>query len=1143
MADIFISYSRKDSEFVLKLRSQLAQQRYEVWLDKDSIPYGIEWRSEIQFAIDAADAVLVVLSPDSVASPECNKEIGHALANRKRIIPLLRRAVTPNQVQREIAALNWLPFDEGCDFGVELERLVETLKTDVDWVRAHSRLLTRAREWDTKGRNSSFVLRGEDLIGAENWLAQAASGKLPAPTQLQTEFIIESRQSQARVQRKILAGVTLGMIVAIALSLLFLFQRNESNRQRKIAVEERNVATSRSLAVEATSQLTTDAELSVLLSMEAMRVQHTAEAENALRASIAASRVRTVLRGHTSGIHDAEFSPDGKLVVTAGWDKSAGLWDAATGKRLRELRGHRGELWTATFSPDGRMVVTASGDRTARVWDVQNGNTIAKLRGHSDQVICASFSPDGRRVVTGSLDRTVRVWDARTGILVATMHGHRDNVSRARFSPDGNLIVSSSMDRTARLWDAATGRSVAILRGHLDKVNEGEIEDAAFSPDGQWVATASRDTTTRLWRIPSGQPGLVLRGHTSNVETVVWDPSGSRLVTSSFDGTARVWDARTGSVLRELRPQGVGLLSGASFSPDGKWIVTFGSYTAQVWSATENEPIAWLRGHTGDVATASFSPDGTEIITSSSDGTARVWEPGLQLPTRTFPGNLTQCGASSYLNPTGTQVIGVSTNVARVWDVTTGAYIAELISPKAAVTAASFSPDGRLAITTGANGTARIWDAETWNIRREIQGPGGPISCAGFDSDGKIAVTVTRQTARVWDTAKGTLLSELRASSVITGISFNNANGTQLTTVGRGTDFAQVWDTRTGKEILRLRQPIFGLTASVSPDGLLAIAGPRSAQIWDAVTGKIVRDLLGHTDQLNSAEFSRDGKRIVTSSFDHTARVWDVATGSALAVLVGQPELVNSASFSLDGRWVVAAGNDGSTRVWDSGSGQTLAIFRGGTRAVTAQFTADSKFIVTESAELGKAENPTINIYQCLECSPANALLSLGATRVTRELTLKERSKYVGQTPVAEEPNPSLTGELHELWTPPQNMGSEKMIAYDQWSRGTVGHSDEQHSYLFDGNKDDHIGIVLLSAEDSELDPALVLVDPQNRILAEDDDGGRRLGPKASSWDAVIETILPGTGRYRVIVRTVNGEPGDYKLIVIRGESMPQSAN
>jgi WD40 repeat protein len=112
------------------------------------------------------------------------------------------------------------------------------------------------------------------------------------------------------------------------------------------------------------------------------------------------------LTGHSDGVTNATFSPDGKLVVTAGADNTARVWDATTGKQLLVLKGHTGALNAARFSPDGKFIITASADSTARIWDTASGQLLAIVLGHNGPVSDANFSPDGKNILTASEDFT-----------------------------------------------------------------------------------------------------------------------------------------------------------------------------------------------------------------------------------------------------------------------------------------------------------------------------------------------------------------------------------------------------------------------------------------------------------------------------------------------------------------------------------------------------------------------------------------------------------------------------------------------------------------------------------------------------------------------------------------------------------------
>jgi len=195
MADVFISYSRKDTDFVRRLHESLGQHNRDIWIDWQDIPPTAEWLKEIFASIEAADNFLFVVSPDSCASGMCREEVAYAEANHKRLVPIVCRPVDPKDLPPAVARIQWITFAGG-SFEIAFQSLIQALDTDLDWVRLHTRLLVRAREWDVKGRDSAFLLRGMDLQNAVQWLAQAAI-KEPKAAALQEEYIRASQEWEA----------------------------------------------------------------------------------------------------------------------------------------------------------------------------------------------------------------------------------------------------------------------------------------------------------------------------------------------------------------------------------------------------------------------------------------------------------------------------------------------------------------------------------------------------------------------------------------------------------------------------------------------------------------------------------------------------------------------------------------------------------------------------------------------------------------------------------------------------------------------------------------------------------------------------------------------------------------------------------
>jgi WD40 repeat protein/serine/threonine protein kinase len=613
--------------------------------------------------------------------------------------------------------------------------------------------------------------------------------------------------------------------------------------------------------------------LEVLPQRDAQR-SYTPEALSVFQQARATDAQVMALTGHADRVRSAVFSADGRRVVTASWDKTARIWDAATGVALTSLVGHTDRVWSAAFSPDGRRVVTASHDKTARIWDAATGQQTVLLAGHADRVTCAAFSPDGRLVATTSYDKTVRIWDAASGDQIRVLNGHTDLVMSAAFSGDGSRLLTASHDKTARVWEVATGRQLLQLSGHTDWLNS-----AVFSPDGRQIVTASFDKTAGIWDATTGQQLRLLSGHSDRLLFAAFSPDGHRIATASYDKTARLWDAETGREILRLLGH-TAEVAGAAISPDGQRLIT-ASYdkTARLWDIGPGREIMLLGGHTEPVASASFSPDGLRVVTASYDRTARVWDAASGRELMRFSGHTDQVVNAAF-SPDGQRIVTSSPDgTARIWDTGSGRTLRTLAGHTDQVVSASFSPDGQRIVTASLDKTARIWEAATGREIMQLIGHTDMVETAEFSRDGRRIVTASHdKTARIWDAASG------RTLLVLSG----------------HTERVE--------------------SAAFSPDGkrVVTASADKSARIWDAATGRPLAVLTGHADLVEIAAFSSDGRRVVTASDDKTARIWEVETGHELLVLSGHRDRLWYAAFSPDGDRVVTASDDRSARIWDA---------------------------------------------------------------------------------------------------------------------------------------------------------------------------------------------------------------------------------
>jgi WD40 repeat protein len=308
---------------------------------------------------------------------------------------------------------------------------------------------------------------------------------------------------------------------------------------------------------------------------------------------------------HPARVHRAAFSPNGLLIATAGADGDAIVW-RSSGAQLRVLPGpsdSESDAFDVSFSPLSRLLVVASSDGAARVWNVRNGHRESVMPLHGTGVRRARFGVNEDSVLTASRDQTARTWKVTTGGPRAVFAGHSETVTAAVFIPGADKIATASEDGTVRTW-------VAQLQPSLRPALATSAPRITLDPR----ATVSGSTVTlRL----HGR-NVTLTGHRDDVLSVEVSRDGSRVVTASKDGDARLWDARTGEPLWVLRGHS-GTVFDASFSPNGRFVVTGGPTTAGVWDTAAHERFYFLQGHRGPVRAAMFSSP-TRIVTRGDDG-------------------------------------------------------------------------------------------------------------------------------------------------------------------------------------------------------------------------------------------------------------------------------------------------------------------------------------------------------------------------------------------------------------------------------------------------------------------------------------------------------------------------------------------
>jgi WD40 repeat protein/tRNA A-37 threonylcarbamoyl transferase component Bud32 len=579
---------------------------------------------------------------------------------------------------------------------------------------------------------------------------------------------------------------------------------------------------------------------------------------------------------HPDAIVAVAASPDGKLLVTAGWDNTAHLWDAATGEPRGPPLAHDGTVRVVAFSPDGRTVLTGSRDHTARLWDVATGKPRGKPLTHDDSLSAVAFSPDSKLVVTGSADQTARLWEAESSHHAPRDEpprakialSHEDEVLAVAFSSDGQTVITATR-QTVELWDAASGehRSTPVRHGQA-------IQGAAISPDGKWLL-ARRGNLVRLWDVATGEPNPAPLLHQDNVSAAAFSPDGEMVVTGSRDKSVRLWEAASGEPLAaSMRHEGA--VVAVAMAPDGRTILSASGRIARRWPVSAGELHRTSLRREGLLLAAAFTPDGPVIVTGDSDHAARLWDArtGVVRTALEHEAVVQAVGFSAE----GSLIATGSGHSARVWQSTTGELRAGPYAHYGAVLAVTLSPDGKRLLTGCATGSAQLWDVATGKPHGKPMLHEAAVITMAFSPDGRTLFTATEKQSWLWD-AESLEQRELELPpSKSRSVAFRPDSGALLAS---GVDeVPRLWLVATGKPLdVPLRHERIVGDAAFTADGRTVVfsSGDNLVRLWDLSTGELLAAPLRHDGTIEALAISPDDRTILTVDDHRTARLWQVA--------------------------------------------------------------------------------------------------------------------------------------------------------------------------------------------------------------------------------------------------------------------------
>ncbi|MEG4484345.1 TIR domain-containing protein [Microcoleus sp. D2_18a_B4] len=888
--DVFISYSRADSDLARKLNNELQLQGKTTWFDQESIASGSDFAREIEQGIQSSDNFLFILSPQAINSPYCAMEVEYAAKLNKRFVTLLHRSVNSAELHPELAKVQWIDFNQNeGDFNANFNQLVRTLDTDREHLQNHTKWSQRALEWQQKNQTKDLLLRGSELAIAEVWLKDIqAQKKQPVATELQKAYIAESSKYK-RQNKMLLRGAVVGALSIMTLATIAAIGGTiEAKKQTAIAKLEENAGRVQTL-------LHADPLEALILAIKATGESESASSEvgpetfalvqSSLRDAAGDARERNLLTASTQAVNSLALSPDGKTLASAGKDGRIRLWN------------------------------TSSGYPTHQQLDPLPNGLIAPLNS-------VAWSRDGKTIVSGDVDGTIRLWDISGKLMGQRLKGHQGDVWSIRFSPDGKTIVSSGEDGTIRLWDTNVKPVGKPFKGH-----KGGIRSIALSPDGKTIVSGGKDKTVRLWTRQGQLIGQPWTGHEDEVASVAWSPDGKTIGSGSNDGRIRLWDTSGKLITQPFKGQEGAPIGSVVFSPTGRSIVSGGSDgTISVWDLRGNPLLGHpLIGHVGAVSSVALSPDGKTIFSSDDKGMIRLWDRYGYLIGQPFTGH--EYGVySAAFSPDGKTIVsGSYDKTIRLWDTDGNPIGQPFKGHQGTVYSVAWSPDGKTIVSGSADKTLRLWDTSGNPIGQPFKGHQGPVGAVAWSPDGKTIVSGSNdKTIRLWDRLGNPIGQPFEGhTNWVMSVAFSPDGKTIVS--GGYNGKLRLWDT-SGNPI---GQPFKGhkdavYSAAWSPDGKTIASGSRdnTIRLWDTLGNPIGQPFKGHTNSIYSVKFSPDGKTIASGSYDKTIRLWDTNGQPIGHFLKGHAGSVTSVAFSPDGKTIISGSTDRTLRLWRVGTWQ-----------------------------------------------------------------------------------------------------------------------------------------------------------------------------------------------------------------------------
>lgn len=606
--------------------------------------------------------------------------------------------------------------------------------------------------------------------------------------------------------------------------------------------------------------------------------------------------------GHAQRINSVAFSGDRRWLASTSIDNTIVIWDLASGLEFCTLAGHADSVTAVAFSPDGKLLASGCSDNNVKLWDVAARKELFNLAtgDHPMGIMAVAFEPAGLQLISLNQDRTVITWDVASGQELGQFRALGEGASAQAYctdlAPDAHWVFSDRNDQTLgrkaiELWDVSTGKLV-YSRFTSEDMNGGRL-----SPDGGFLAYTDRHYGLGVWNIGKGKlvfscpgkPSLFTQARLSCAFT-----SDGKVVAFQHpeDKSTQLMDVASGDILRTIAAGSRGFLQ---FSDDNRILAAVDGRDIAIIDVESGQVMRVLTGYTRSIGALTMSGDGRFLaVHNQDDNSANLWDLKLGRQVRSFISNAENVGAAAVALCGDGRLIAAqlpdsagANRVIRICETATGREVASFGGAGNFTTSLSFNPDGSMLAAGDYQGSMQLWDTENGTELLSLANTGvlSPKCRVAFSADGLALAAVASKSVVIWSAEDRDWVSSIQTGYVL-ALEFS-PDGKQLATAEMHTRSITIWNLQSG--------------------GTAVLTIPSQAEVADLA-------------------FSPDARLLASSCKDHIVRLWDAGTGKLIREFAGHGGEVCGVSFTSDGRWLISTGAEGSIRIWDPSSGATAAI-------------------------------------------------------------------------------------------------------------------------------------------------------------------------------------------------------------------------